>query len=34
VDGELDDAPEQAFYMRGSLDEVRAEAERMQTRER
>jgi len=27
--GELDDVPEQAFYMMGSIDEVRAEAKRM-----
>jgi len=30
VEGELDHLPEQAFYMRGSLDEVVAEGERLQ----
>ncbi len=29
LDGKLDDLPEQAFYMVGGLDEVRANAERM-----
>lgn len=29
VDGKLDDLPEQAFYMVGTLDEVRAKAERL-----
>jgi F-type H+-transporting ATPase subunit beta len=26
LEGELDDLPEQAFYMMGSIDEVRAKA--------
>ena len=29
VDGKHDDIPEQAFYMKGTIDEVRQEAERM-----
>ena len=29
VDGKYDDLPEQAFYMQGSLDDVRARAEQM-----
>ncbi len=29
VDGEVDDLPEQAFYMVGTLDEVKAQAEKM-----
>jgi F-type H+/Na+-transporting ATPase subunit beta len=29
IDGELDELPEQAFYMKGGIDEVVAEAERM-----
>ncbi len=29
LDGEVDDLPEQAFYMVGGLDEVRAAAERI-----
>ncbi len=29
IDGQLDDVPEQAFYLRGSVDEVREEAKRM-----
>ena len=29
VDGELDDLPEQAFYMRGGIDEVLEAAEKM-----
>ncbi len=33
VDGKLDDVPEQAFYMRGSVDEVIEEAKRMKTAE-
>ncbi len=33
VDGELDDVPEQAFYMVGSIDEVLARAEKIRTRE-
>jgi len=32
VDGQLDDMPEQAFYMRGGIEEVREEAERMKAR--
>jgi F-type H+-transporting ATPase subunit beta len=28
LSGELDDLPEQAFYMKGSIDEVMAEAEK------
>jgi len=31
VDGNLDDIPEQAFYMVGTIDEVREKAEKMQT---
>ena len=29
VDGKMDDIPEQAFYMKGSIDEVLEEAEKM-----
>jgi F-type H+-transporting ATPase subunit beta len=29
VEGELDDLPEQAFYMRGGIDEVIASAEKI-----
>jgi F-type H+-transporting ATPase subunit beta len=29
VDGKRDDIPEQAFYMKGSIDEVLEEAEKM-----
>ncbi len=29
VDGKLDDVPEQAFYMKGDIDEVMEEAEKM-----
>jgi len=29
VDGELDELPEQAFYMAGGIEEVMANAERM-----
>jgi len=29
VDGKHDDIPEQAFYMKGSIDEVLEEAEKM-----
>ena len=29
VNGELDELPEQAFYMKGGIDEVIADAERM-----
>jgi F-type H+-transporting ATPase subunit beta len=29
VQGELDDLPEQAFYMRGGIDEAIAAAEKM-----
>jgi F-type H+-transporting ATPase subunit beta len=29
VDGELDELPEQAFYMRGGIDEVREAADKM-----
>ena len=29
VDGKLDDLPEQAFYMVGGLDSVRAKAEKL-----
>ncbi|MGO9516312.1 MAG: F0F1 ATP synthase subunit beta, partial [Candidatus Korobacteraceae bacterium] len=29
VDGKLDDIPEQAFYMKGDIDEVKEEAEKM-----
>jgi F-type H+-transporting ATPase subunit beta len=31
VDGKHDDVPEQAFYMKGSIDEVLAAAEKMKT---
>ena len=29
LDGKLDDVPEQAFYLRGNIDEVKAAAEQM-----
>jgi F-type H+-transporting ATPase subunit beta len=29
LEGKLDDLPEQAFYMAGGIDEVKANAERM-----
>ena len=29
VEGQLDELPEQAFYMRGGIEEVVAEAEKM-----
>jgi F-type H+-transporting ATPase subunit beta len=29
LDGELDDLPEQAFYMVGGIDEVKANAEKL-----
>jgi F-type H+-transporting ATPase subunit beta len=29
LDGKLDDLPEQAFYMRGNIDEAKAAAEQM-----
>jgi F-type H+-transporting ATPase subunit beta len=29
LDGECDDLPEQAFYMKGTIEDVREEAERM-----
>ena len=32
IDGKLDHVPEQAFYMRGAIDEVIEEAERMKSR--
>lgn len=32
IDGQLDDVPEQAFYMRGTVDEVLEEAERLKAR--
>ncbi|MBI4597807.1 MAG: F0F1 ATP synthase subunit beta [Candidatus Omnitrophica bacterium] len=31
IDGKLDDVPEQAFYMKGAIEEVYAEAERMKS---
>jgi len=31
VEGKHDDVPEQAFYMKGSIDEVLAAAEKMKT---
>jgi len=33
LDGQLDDVPEQAFYMRGTIDEVFEEAKRMKAAE-
>jgi F-type H+-transporting ATPase subunit beta len=29
LDGQLDDLPEQAFYMAGAIDEVKANAKKM-----
>jgi F-type H+-transporting ATPase subunit beta len=29
LDGKLDDVPEQAFFMKGNIDEVKAAAEKM-----
>ena len=29
LDGKLDDVPEQAFYLKGGIEEVREHAERM-----
>ncbi|MCS6799667.1 MAG: F0F1 ATP synthase subunit beta, partial [Myxococcota bacterium] len=34
LDGKLDHIPEQAFYMKGNIDEVKEAAERMGVRER